>query len=124
MALMLNQLQIYGQKFRAGGIIGYGVQTYLNYYFEVVGSYLLVLLVLILSLMMTLDLSLVSFSRNVMQFVIFSVREKPNAWPQPGEKKTDKKPELSEKPAFADGPLIADPPLPRHGEEVPAGAGT
>ncbi|MDQ5984468.1 MAG: DNA translocase FtsK [Syntrophus sp. SKADARSKE-3] len=64
-ALILNQIELLGQKYRAGGIIGYGVQTYLNYYFDVVGSYLLVLLVLILSLMLTMDLSLVTVGEKV-----------------------------------------------------------
>lgn len=111
MALMLNQLQLYGQKFRAGGIIGYGVQTYLNYYFNVVGSYLLVLLVLILSLMMTLDLSLVSSSRNVSQFLMLlweKVKRLVTTW----REKQDKEQISSGKPVSVEGPIIADPPLP------------
>ncbi|MDD5168906.1 MAG: DNA translocase FtsK 4TM domain-containing protein, partial [Syntrophales bacterium] len=57
-ALLFNRIRVYDEMFRAGGILGYGIQTYLNYYFNVAGSYLLVLLVLVLSLMMTMDLSL------------------------------------------------------------------
>ncbi len=69
MALLITKIQVYGLMFRAGGIVGYGVQTYLNYYFNVVGSYILVLLVLILSLMMTMDLSLVSLNNRLMIFL-------------------------------------------------------
>ena len=70
LALTLNKMQILEQTYRAGGLLGYGVQTYLQYYFNIVGSYILVLLLLVLSLMMTMDLSLVSLNARIMRLVI------------------------------------------------------
>jgi len=68
-ALMVARVEIYEQAYRTGGLVGYGVQTYLNSYFNVVGSYILVLLVLILSLMLTMDFSLVTLNDRVMLFL-------------------------------------------------------
>jgi DNA segregation ATPase FtsK/SpoIIIE, S-DNA-T family len=71
LSLIINKIQLYELTFRAGGFVGYGIQTYLNYYFNVVGSYILIILVLILSLMMTMDLSLVSLNSKLMTFLSF-----------------------------------------------------
>ena len=69
LALTIEKVRISEQTFRAGGIIGYGVESYLDSYFNVAGSYILALLVLILSLMMTMDLSLVSLSNRTIAFL-------------------------------------------------------
>lgn len=111
MALMLNQIQLYDRKFRAGGVIGYGVQTYLNYYFDVVGSYLLVLLVLILSLMMTLDFSLVFLGGRIMQSLSL-LWEKTKHLALTWRKGPDEVPDALEKPLVAERPVIADIPVP------------
>jgi DNA segregation ATPase FtsK/SpoIIIE, S-DNA-T family len=66
LALIWGKVQLQEQTFRAGGLLGYGVETYLQYYFNVAGSYILVLLLLILSLMLTMDLSLVSLNARAM----------------------------------------------------------
>lgn len=66
MSLLLDRIQLYGEMFRAGGLLGYGIRTYLNYYFNVAGAYILVLLVLLLSLMVTMDLSLVAASEKTL----------------------------------------------------------
>jgi hypothetical protein len=121
MALMLNQIQVYGQKFRAGGIVGFGVQTYLNYYLTSRGFVPPRALVLILSLMMTLDLSLVSVRPPRYRGPVRSCGEKAKCgfWAV-GTHHPRVIEDLSAKPAAADRPRLPIHRFP-HDEEVAAG---
>ena len=106
MALMWNKVQIQEQSFRAGGLLGYGVQTYLQSYFNVVGSYLLVLLLLLLSLMMTLDLSLVSVNARIVGFAC-------GAWGKLRERVAGWRGERPREGVREEGPALPDIPVPR-----------
>ncbi|MFA5181305.1 MAG: DNA translocase FtsK 4TM domain-containing protein [Syntrophales bacterium] len=62
-ALVIQQVYIYQIPLRAGGLLGEGVHFYLTYYFNLAGTSILLLLMLILAFMLMIHLSLVSLVR-------------------------------------------------------------
>jgi len=61
-ALVVQQVYIYEIPLRAGGLLGRAVHFYLTYYFNLAGTSILLLLMLILSFMLMIHLSLVSLA--------------------------------------------------------------
>jgi S-DNA-T family DNA segregation ATPase FtsK/SpoIIIE len=62
-ALVVQQVYLYQIPLRAGGLLGEGVQFYLTYYFNLAGTSILLLLMLILAFMLMIHMSLVSLAR-------------------------------------------------------------
>jgi len=60
--LVVQQVYIYQIPLRAGGLLGEAVHFYLTYYFNLVGTSILLLLMLILAFMLMIHLSLVSLA--------------------------------------------------------------
>jgi len=62
-ALVVQHVNIYQIQLRAGGLLGEAVHYYLTYYFNLAGTSILLLLMLILAFMLMIHLSLVSIAR-------------------------------------------------------------
>ena len=60
-SVALADIPVYGIKLRPGGLIGYLLDHAMNAFLSVIGSYILLVVVLVLSLMILIDLSIVSF---------------------------------------------------------------
>ncbi len=63
-ALIVKQVYIYQVPLRAGGLLGEAVHFYLTYYFNLAGTSILLLLMLILAFMLMIHLSLVSLAHG------------------------------------------------------------
>ena len=62
-ALVVQQVYIYEIPLRAGGLLGEAVHFYLTYYFNLAGTSILLLLMMILAFMLMIHLSLVSIAQ-------------------------------------------------------------
>jgi S-DNA-T family DNA segregation ATPase FtsK/SpoIIIE len=60
-AVSLTDIPVYGVKLRPGGVLGYLLDQVTNSFLSEIGAYILLVVVLILSLMILIDLSIVSF---------------------------------------------------------------
>ncbi len=60
-SVSLSEIPVYGFKLRPGGLLGYLLDQTANSFLSVIGSYILLVVILILSLMILIDLSIVSF---------------------------------------------------------------
>jgi S-DNA-T family DNA segregation ATPase FtsK/SpoIIIE len=58
---------IYGEQLRAGGLAGYGIIIFLLTYFNTAGTYIILFLIFIVSLIFTVEFSLVSTSQRLCQ---------------------------------------------------------
>jgi S-DNA-T family DNA segregation ATPase FtsK/SpoIIIE len=58
----------YGQRLRAGGLLGAVSAEFLNVYLSYTGTYLLLVVILILSLMIMIDISVISVGRKMTAF--------------------------------------------------------
>ncbi|MEI8172376.1 MAG: DNA translocase FtsK 4TM domain-containing protein [Deltaproteobacteria bacterium] len=67
---IISEIQVYGAKFGAGGLLGSVLSEFLNEYFNQTGTYIVFLLILIISLMVMSNLSLVSLCRGLKEFVV------------------------------------------------------
>jgi S-DNA-T family DNA segregation ATPase FtsK/SpoIIIE len=107
--VILSDLQIYGVALGAGGLLGAVSSDFLNKYFNQTGTYIILLLIFILSLMVMSNLSLVALGRGMKEISsalwegvkrIFSrhaedIRRKEN-------EKQQESPRIDEIPALAD----------------------
>jgi DNA segregation ATPase FtsK/SpoIIIE, S-DNA-T family len=66
---ILADIQFYGATLGAGGLMGALTSEFLNAYFNQTGTYIILLLMLILSLMVMSNLSLVSLSRGLKEII-------------------------------------------------------
>ncbi|MBN1663401.1 MAG: DNA translocase FtsK 4TM domain-containing protein [Deltaproteobacteria bacterium] len=64
-AVAIGELSLYGIRLSSGGLLGSAITDFLNGYFNPIGTYLLLVCLLIVSLMILIDLSLVSMGRKV-----------------------------------------------------------
>jgi S-DNA-T family DNA segregation ATPase FtsK/SpoIIIE len=60
---------VYGEQLRAGGIIGYAIIQFLLNYFNIAGTYIILFLVFIVSLIFTVEFSVVTATQRLYQFV-------------------------------------------------------
>ncbi|MDO9585226.1 MAG: DNA translocase FtsK 4TM domain-containing protein, partial [Syntrophales bacterium] len=60
--LILKELDIYNARLQAGGILGDILTEFLNSYFNYTGTYLLLLLITVISLMIMIDLSIIDIA--------------------------------------------------------------
>jgi S-DNA-T family DNA segregation ATPase FtsK/SpoIIIE len=74
-AVALADIPVYGVPFRPGGLIGSIVETFLEGYLSVTGTIILLGVILILSLLVTTNLSLVAMSRRFASLTA-TIREK------------------------------------------------
>lgn len=58
--LLIGRIRLYDETFNSGGLVGHGITTYLAYYFNITGSFIILMTTLSLSLILAFDLSLVS----------------------------------------------------------------
>jgi len=70
LTLILTDIHVYGVRLRAGGLLGSVSVQILNNYFNLVGTYILLILILVISLMVTVNLSLISLSRRAKGFTL------------------------------------------------------
>ncbi|MCX7634249.1 MAG: DNA translocase FtsK 4TM domain-containing protein, partial [Syntrophales bacterium] len=63
-AMLINTIRVYETTLKAGGLVGYGIRNLLENYFNPIGSFIIVSVVLLLSLMTTVDLSVVAAVRK------------------------------------------------------------
>ena len=72
LAASIAEVQVYGVKLGAGGILGTVSAEFLNGYLNQTGTYILLVLILIISLIVMVDLSLVSLGRRSKDITIAS----------------------------------------------------
>ncbi|MBM4272673.1 MAG: DUF87 domain-containing protein [Deltaproteobacteria bacterium] len=72
LATSIGDIQIYGVVLRAGGLLGIISAEFLNQYLNQTGTYILLILVLLISLIVMVNLSLVTFGRQSKNIVIAS----------------------------------------------------
>jgi S-DNA-T family DNA segregation ATPase FtsK/SpoIIIE len=72
LAASIAEVQVYGVKLGAGGILGAVSAEFLNGYLNQTGTYILLVLILIISLIVMVDLSLVSLGRRSKDITIAS----------------------------------------------------
>lgn len=83
-ALSVNTVKVYETSLRAGGLLGHGLRTLLENYFNPVGSFVIISVVLLLSLMTTVDLSVVTAVRRSFTLVkgaVARLRGRPSSKP-------------------------------------------
>ncbi|MGZ3580908.1 MAG: DNA translocase FtsK 4TM domain-containing protein, partial [Syntrophales bacterium] len=71
LATSLGDVQVYGVRLSAGGLLGALSAELLNNYMNQAGTYIILLLVLVISLIIIVNLSLVSASRRCKSIIIF-----------------------------------------------------
>ena len=71
LALALMDIYVYGVRLRAGGLLGTISARVLHAYLNIAGAYILLVLILIVSLMVTVNLSLVSLMRGIRGFALW-----------------------------------------------------
>lgn len=64
-AAAIGDLSVYGANLRTGGLLGYFLDDFLHAYLNSTGTYLLLIVILVLSLMVMIDLSVVSVGRRM-----------------------------------------------------------
>jgi len=106
---ILSDLQIYGVTLGAGGLLGAVSSVFLNEYFNQTGTYIILLLIFILSLMVMSNLSLVVLCRGLKEIVAAlwdGVKRLTSRHAEAKRKKEDEKPQkvpiIDEMPALAD----------------------
>jgi len=67
MNAIIKTITVYGEKLRAGGLIGAAAVQILLDYFNIAGTYIILILTLILSLIFMVDFSLVTVTGNISQ---------------------------------------------------------
>jgi len=67
-ALIKGGVAIYGESLRAGGLIGTGIVQFLLGYFNQAGTYIILIVIFIISLFFTIDFSLVSVTERFSQW--------------------------------------------------------
>ena len=72
LAAGLAEVQVYGVKLGAGGLLGSVSAKFLNEYLNQAGTYILLMLILIISLIVIVNLSLVSLCRRCRDIIIVS----------------------------------------------------
>ncbi|HVO66095.1 MAG TPA: DNA translocase FtsK 4TM domain-containing protein [Syntrophales bacterium] len=72
LAASLAEVQVYGVKLGAGGLLGSVSAKFLNEYLNLAGTYILLMLILIISLIVTVNLSLVSLCGRCKDIIIVS----------------------------------------------------
>ena len=72
LAAGLSEVQVYGVKLGAGGLLGSVSAKFLNEYLNQAGTYILLMLILIISLIVIVNLSLVSLCRRCKDIIIVS----------------------------------------------------
>ena len=72
LAAVLDEVQVYGVKLGAGGLLGSVSAKFLNEYLNLAGTYIFLMLILIISLIVTVNLSLVSLCRRCKDIIIVS----------------------------------------------------
>jgi S-DNA-T family DNA segregation ATPase FtsK/SpoIIIE len=106
---ILADLQVYGVTLGAGGLLGAVSSVFLNEYFNQTGTYIILLLIFILSLMVMSNLSLVALGRGLKEIVAAlwdGVKRLTSRHAEAKRKKEDEKPQkvliIDEMPALAD----------------------
>jgi S-DNA-T family DNA segregation ATPase FtsK/SpoIIIE len=106
---ILADLQVYGVTLGAGGLLGAVSSVFLNEYFNQTGTYIILLLIFILSLMVMSNLSLVALGRGLKEIVAAlwdGVKRLTSRHVEAKRKKEDEKPQkvpiIDEMPALAD----------------------
>jgi len=66
---ILSDLQVYGSRLGAGGLLGFVSSEFLSTYFNQTGTYIILLLIFVISLMVLSSLSLVSIGRGFKEFM-------------------------------------------------------
>lgn len=99
---ILSDIQIYGVKLGAGGLVGAVSMEFFNEYFNQTGTYILFLLILIISLMIMSNLSLISLSRGLKEFFVVLWAGLKRIFTRNGETKKKKKEERSQKAPVID----------------------
>lgn len=106
---ILSDLQIYGVTLGAGGLLGTVSSKFLKEYFNQTGTYIILLLIFILSLMVMSNLSLVALGRGLREIIsalwagakrVISRRSEDKR--KKGDEKPQKVPRIDEMPALAD----------------------
>jgi len=69
-AVTLAEVQVYGAKLGTGGLLGAVSAEFLNAYLNQAGAYILLFLILIISLIVTVDLSLVAVGRRSKDIIL------------------------------------------------------
>lgn len=64
-ALITGGITVYGEKLKAGGLVGAGILRILLGYFNPAGTYIILILILIVALFFTIEFSLVSVSERI-----------------------------------------------------------
>ncbi|MCX5835998.1 MAG: DNA translocase FtsK 4TM domain-containing protein, partial [Deltaproteobacteria bacterium] len=106
---ILADLQVYGVTLGAGGLLGAVSSVFLNEYFNQTGTYIILLLIFILSLMVMSNLSLVALGRGLKEIVAAlwdGVKRLTSRHAEAKRKKEDEKPQkvpkIDEMPSLAD----------------------
>lgn len=69
-SVSLADIPVYGIKLRPGGMLGYLLDQATNSFLSVIGSYILLVVFLVLSLMILIDLSIVSFMSQLKNRIV------------------------------------------------------
>jgi S-DNA-T family DNA segregation ATPase FtsK/SpoIIIE len=69
-AVALTDFTLYGAKMRSGGLLGYLLERLMTSFLSVVGTYIVLAVILIISLTILIDLSIVSFMKQLKAFAL------------------------------------------------------
>jgi S-DNA-T family DNA segregation ATPase FtsK/SpoIIIE len=106
---ILTDLQVYGVKLGTGGLLGYVSAEFLNEYFNQTGTYIVFLLIFIISLMVMSNLSLVSLCRGLKEFVASIWAGLKRLITRNGETKKKKEKDRAQKvPVIDETPALAE----------------
>jgi len=108
LTILLSNLQVYGVKLGAGGLLGQVSAEFLGKYFNQTGTYIIFLFILIISLMVISTLSLVSLGRGFKEFVFALWEGLKNIAATNATKKKEQAVERQKVPVIDETPALMD----------------